>query len=175
MNMMMEVDILLIKQIELKYLSKIRRLLYLIMKNTPGPANISQLAVEINTSRATIMNYIKYLKDARLLNTLYAEDEDYPKKPKHLYVHNTNLMHAVLPNAVDYDAERKTFLYNALHAKHKVNTGKYHSDFCVDKIINFKYDVKSANRHSSKIYYAVDATEVANKNEIPLWLFGFLY
>ena len=175
MNMMMEVDILLIKQIELKYLSKIRKLLYLIMKNTPGPANISQLAVEINTSRATIMNYIKYLKDARLLNTLYAEDEDYPKKPKHLYVHNTNLMHAVLPDSIDYDAERKTFLYNALHAKHKVNTGKYHSDFCVDKKNNFKYDVKSANRHGSKIYYAVDATEVANKNEIPLWLFGFLY
>ena len=25
------------------------------------------------------MNYIKYLKDARFLNTLYAEDEDYPK------------------------------------------------------------------------------------------------
>lgn len=175
MNMMMEVDILLIKQIDLKYLSKIRRLLYLIMNNAPGPANISQLAVEINTSRATIMNYIKYLKDARLLNTLYVDGEDYPKKPKQLYVHNTNLMHAVFPDNTNQEAERKTFLYNALHAKHKVNTGRYHSDFCVDKKINFKYDTKTTNRHGSKIYFAVDATETINKNEIPLWLFGFLY
>lgn len=175
MNMMMEVDILLIKQIDLKYLSKIRRLLYLIMNNTPGPANISQLAVEISTSRATIMNYIKYLKDARLLNTLYADGEDYPKKPKQLYVHNSNLMHAVFPDNTDQEAERKTFLYNALHAKHKVNTGKYHSDFCVDKKINFKYDTKSVNRHGSKIFFAVNAIEITNKNEIPLWLFGFLY
>jgi len=175
MNMMMEVDILLIKQIDLKYLSKIRRLLYLILTNSPGPANISQLAVEINTSRATIMNYIKYLKDARLLNTLYIEGEDYPKKPKQLYAHNTNLTHAVFPDYSDYDSDRKTFLYNALHAKHKVNIGKYHSDFCVDRKINFKYDTKSANRHSSKIYYIIDTLEVEYKNEIPLWLFGFTY
>ncbi|MEA4974704.1 MAG: AAA family ATPase [Paludibacter sp.] len=175
MNMMMEVDILLIKQIDLKYLSKIRRLLYLIMNNAPGPANISQLAVEINTSRATIMNYIKYLKDARLLNTLYVDGEDYPKKPKQLYVHNTNLMHAVFPDNTNQEAEKKTFLYNALHAKHKVNTGRYHSDFCVDKKINFKYDTKTTNRHGSKIHFAVDAMETTNKNEIPLWLFGFLY
>ncbi|GAB1415458.1 AAA family ATPase [Paludibacter sp.] len=175
MNMMMEVDILLIKQIDLKYLSKIRRLLYLILKSSPGPANISQLAVEINTSRATIMNYIKYLKDARLLNTLYIEGEDYPKKPKQLYAHNTNLSYAVFPDYSDYEADRKTFLYNALHAKHKVNMGKYHSDFCVDRKINFKYDTKSTNRHNSKIYFVIDTLEVNFKNEIPLWLFGFTY
>lgn len=175
MNMMMEVDILLIKQIDLKYLSKIRKLLYLIMKNTPGPANISQLAVEIQTSRATIMNYIKYLKDARLLNTLYAENEDYPKKPKQLYVHNTNLIHAVFPKEIDREAERKTFMYNSLHAKHKVNMSKYHNDFCVDRKINLKFDTKSQHRHGVKTFYAVDLPEVSNKQEIPLWLLGFLY
>ncbi len=175
MNMMMEVDILLIKQIDLKYLPKIRTLLYLIMQTTPGPANISQLATEIQTSRATVMNYIKYLKDARFLNTLYADGEDYPKKPKQLYVHNSNLMHAVFPESTDYHAERKTFLYNALHADHKVTIGKYHSDFCINKKMNFKYDIHSTNRHRSKVYFAVDALEVHHKNEIPLWLFGFMY
>jgi predicted AAA+ superfamily ATPase len=175
MNMMMEVDILLIKQIDLKYLPKIRTLLYLIMQSSPGPANISQLAAEIQTSRATVMNYIKYLKDARFLNTLYAEDEDYPKKPKQLYAHNSNLMHVVFPENTDYHAERKTFLYNTLHADHKVTVGKYHSDFCIDKKMNFKYDIQSTNRHHSKVYFAVDALKVNYKNEIPLWLFGFMY
>ena len=66
MNMMTEVDILLIKQIELKYLSKIKKLFYQIAEAGPKALNISQLASDIETSRATVMNYIKYLADARL-------------------------------------------------------------------------------------------------------------
>lgn len=175
MNMMMEVDILFIKQIELKYLSKIRKLLYLIMHAAPAPANVSQLAIEIQTSRATVMNYIKYLKDARLLNTLYSEGDTYPKKPKVLYAHNTNLLHVVLHQGVDREVERKTFLYNTLHAQHKVNIGKHGSDFCLDGSLNIKYDSQSQYRHSSKTWFAVDTLSVDHKHEIPLWLLGFLY
>lgn len=176
MNMMMEVDILLIKQIELKYLSKIRKLLYLIMNSTPGAPNVSQLSKEIETSRATIMNYIKYLKDARLLNTLYAEGEEYPKKPNQVYLHNTNLMYAVNLGNVDKNAERKTFFYNALHSRHKVNMCKYHMDFCIDQQYHFKCESKpESGKHYSKAIYAVDEIEVGSKSVIPLWLFGFLY
>jgi len=176
MNMMLEVDILLIKQIELKYLSKIRKLLYMIMNSAPGAPNVSQLSKEIQTSRATIMNYIKYLKDARLLNTLYAEGEEYPKKPNQVYLHNTNLMYAVSLGNVDKVAERKTFFYNTLHSRHKVNICKYHMDFCIDQQYHFKCESKpETGKHYSKAMYAVDDIEIGNKNEIPLWLFGFLY
>ena len=176
MNMMLEVDILLIKQIELKYLSKIRKLLYMIMNSAPGAPNVSQLSKEIQTSRATIMNYIKYLKDARLLNTLYAEGEEYPKKPNQVYLHNTNLMYAVSLGNVDKVAERKTFFYNTLHSRHKVNICKYHMDFCIDQQYHFKCESKpETGKHYSKAMYAVNDIEIGNKNEIPLWLFGFLY
>ena len=176
MNMMLEVDILLIRQIELKYLSKIRKLLYLLMNSTPGAPNISQLSKEIETSRATIMNYIKYLKDARLLNTLYTEGDEYPKKPNQVYVHNTNLMYAVSPENVDQLAERKTFFYNALHARHKVNMCKFNLDFCIDQQYHFKCSNKPETGKSySKVIYAADEIEVGSKNVIPLWLFGFLY
>src|SRR3712207_306977 len=57
MNMMTEVDILLIKQIELKYLTKIKKLFYLLAVDGPKVPNISNLAHEIETSRATVMNY----------------------------------------------------------------------------------------------------------------------
>jgi len=176
MNMMIEVDILLIKQIELKYLAKIRKLLYLIMNSAPGAPNVSQLSKEIETSRATIMNYIKYLKDARLLNTLYTEGDEYPKKPNQVYVQNTNLMHVVNPGNVEPVAERKTFFYNALHVRHKVNLCKFQMDFCIDGQYHFKCESKpETGRHYSKAIYAVDNIEVGNKNEIPLWIFGFLY
>ena len=58
MNMMMEVDILFIKQIELTYLPKIRRVLYLLATSSPCSPNVSQLSKEIQTSRATVVNYI---------------------------------------------------------------------------------------------------------------------
>jgi Predicted ATPase (AAA+ superfamily) len=176
MNMMIEVDILLIKQIELKYLAKIRKLLYLIMNSAPGAPNVSQLSKEIETSRATIMNYIKYLKDARLLNTLYSEGDEYPKKPNQVYVQNTNLMHAVNPGFVDPIAERKTFFYNALHVRHKVNLCKFQMDFCIDNQYHFKCENKpDSGKHYAKAIYAVNDIMVGSKNEIPLWLFGFLY
>ena len=75
MNMMIEVDILLIKQIELKYLSKIKKLLYLLAVDGTVAPNVSQLAKEIETSRATVMNYIKYLSEARLINLIYPVGE----------------------------------------------------------------------------------------------------
>ncbi|NDV45754.1 ATP-binding protein [Paludibacter sp. 221] len=176
MNMMLEVDILLIKQIELKYLSKIRKLLYLLMTSAPAAPNVSQLSKDIETSRATIMNYIKYLQDARLLNLLYTEGEVFPKKPNRIYVHNTNLMYAVSPGGVDKGAEHRTFLYNALHAKHKVNMCRHHTDFCIDQYYHFKCEQKPQYaKYNPKVLYAVDDIEVGTKNEIPLWLLGFLY
>ena len=36
--------------------------------------DVSQLAAEIQTSRATVMNYIKYLADARLINMVYPKE-----------------------------------------------------------------------------------------------------
>jgi len=64
MNMMIEVDILLIKQIELKYLAKIKQLFYLLTMSGNSAPNISQLAQELGMSRATVMHYIKYLMES---------------------------------------------------------------------------------------------------------------
>ena len=85
-TMMIEVDILLIKQIELKYLSKIKKLLYLLAVDGPVAPNVSQLATDIQTSRATVMNYIKYLADARLINMVYPKGEVFPKKPAKIMI-----------------------------------------------------------------------------------------
>ncbi len=52
MNMMVEVDILLIKQIELKYLSKIKSYYTCWLSADPKAPNVSQLASDIQTSRA---------------------------------------------------------------------------------------------------------------------------
>ncbi|HPT43977.1 MAG TPA: AAA family ATPase [Paludibacteraceae bacterium] len=176
-NMILEVDILIIKQIDLKYLSKIRKLLYLIMQCAPCTLNVSQLSTDIETSRSTVMNYIKYLQDARLLNLLYYAGDKYPKKPQAAFMQNTNLMHIVTPGEVSQECERKTFLYNSLHARHKINMGKNHTDFLIDETLSIKYIKNEKVNHKPipNVIYGVDNIKSGSKNNIPVWLFGFLY
>ena len=179
MNMMTEVDILLIKQIELKYLTKIKKLFYQIAEEGPSKApNVSKLAQDIETSRATVMNYIKYLTDARLLNLIYPVGQDFPKKPAKIMLHNSNLMYAIYPIQVEKQEAMETFFVNAMWKDHKVNTGTRDCHFIVDEKLKFRIvDAKapSKQRFQSDIIYARYNTEIGHGNQIPLWLLGFLY
>jgi predicted AAA+ superfamily ATPase len=176
MNMMIEVDILLIKQIELKYLSKIKKLLYLLAIDGPVAPNVSQLATEIQTSRATVMNYIKYLADARLINMVYPYGEEFPKKPTKLMMHNTNLMYSIYPIHVDEQSLIDTFFMNTLYKDHKLYKGDKGTTFRVDKNINFRTCTEGCKyKNNPNVYYAMNKMRTGHENQIPLWLFGFLY
>ena len=179
MNMMTEVDILLIKQIELKYLTKIKKLFYQIAEEGPAKApNVSKLAQDIETSRATVMNYIKYLTDARLLNLIYPIGQDFPKKPAKILLHNSNLMYAIYPIKVDKQEAMETFFVNSLWKDHKVNTGNRDCSYIVDEKLKFRIvDAKapSKQRYYPDMIYARYNTEIGKDNQIPLWLLGFLY
>lgn len=178
MNMMTEVDILLIKQIELKYLNKIKKLFYQLAVEGPKAPNISMLAHDIETSRATVMNYIKYLTDARLLNMIYPVGQDFPKKPSKVMVHNSNLMYTIYPIQVEKQDVMETFFVNSLWKDHLVNDGGKHNYYVVDGTKRFRIcdATKSGKmRINPEVIYARYNTEVGFDNQIPLWLFGFLY
>lgn len=178
MNMMTEVDILLIKQIELKYLTKIKKLFYLLATEGQCAPNISNLAHEIHTSRATVMNYIKYLADARLINIIYPMGQDFPKKPSKVMMHNTNLQYVIYPNKADTQDLMETFFVNCMWKDHAVNQAGKDRFYLVDGKQKFRIcDAKSEHKihYSSDTVYARYNTEVGQDNRIPLWLFGFLY
>ena len=178
MNMMTEVDILLIKQIELKYLTKIKKLFYLLAVEGAKAPNISMLAHDIETSRATVMNYIKYLADARLINMIYPVGQEFPKKPSKIMMHNSNLMYAIYPIKVDKQETMETFLVNSLWKDHKVAQSARDSFYVIDgkmKIRVCDAGNSSKMRYSPDTIYARYGTEVGKDNQIPLWLFGFLY
>ncbi len=178
MNMMTEVDILLIKQIELKYLTKIKKLFYQLAVEGPKAPNISMLAHDIETSRATVMNYIKYLTDARLLNMIYPVGQDFPKKPSKVMAHNSNLMYTIYPIQVEKQDVMETFFVNSLWKDHQVNDGGKHNYYVVDGTKRFRIcdATKSGKmRINPEVIYARYNTEVGFDNQIPLWLFGFLY
>ncbi len=179
MNMMTEVDILLIKQIELKYLTKIKKLFYQIAEDgSKKSPNVSKLAHDIETSRATVMNYIKYLTDARLLNLIYPVGENFPKKPAKVMLHNSNLLYAIYPIQVEKQEAMETFFVNSLWKDHKVNTGGRDCHFIVDGNLKFKITDAQAlgkQRIQPDVYYTRYNTEVGKGKLIPLWLLGFLY
>ena len=178
MNMMTEVDILLVKQIELKYLTKIKKLFYQLAEEGPKAPNVSKLAKDIETSRATVMNYIKYLTDARLLNMIYPIGESFPKKPSKVMLHNSNLLYAIYPIRVEKQTAMETFFVNSLWKDHKVNQEGRDPYYLVDGKYKFRIcDAENFNkiRCTPDTIYARFNTEIGRKNQIPLWLLGFLY
>ena len=177
MNMMTEVDILLIKQIELKYLTKIKKLFYLLALEGPKSPNISNLAKEINTSRATVMNYIKYLSDSRLINIIYPVGQEFPKKPAKVIMNNSNLIYAIYPIHVEQQDVMETFFVNALLSGHLVNEGNKQGNYIIDENKRFRIcDAENTKmRLNNETIYARYNTEIGKDNKIPLWLFGFLY
>ena len=176
MNMMIEVDILLIKQIELKYLSKIKKLLYLLATDGPVAPNVSQLATEIQTSRATVMNYIKYLEDARLINMVYPKGESFPKKPSKVIMHNSNLMYSIYPVKVEMQDVIDTFFMNTMYKDHKLYKGDKGTSFQVDEGLHFRICTEDCKfKNNPNVYYVLHKMAQGEGNLIPLWLFGFLY
>lgn len=176
MNMMMEVDILLIKQMELKYLTKIKKLFYLIAAGGICAPNVSQLALQTDTSRATVMNYIKYLADSRLINMVYSKGDSFPKKPALVMMHNPNLIYTIYPPRSDRQEVFETFFVNTLWKDHVVHNGGKRYRFLVDGHLNFRICAgrNVQNRNAGEFYDVVDS-DTGHGNTIPLWLFGLLY
>lgn len=173
-NLALELDVTYLNQIELKYLPKLRKLLQIIVSEVPFSPNISKISNDVETSRATVMNYLRYLKNARLINMLFSNGgEDQLKKPDLVYAHNTNILFAVEPNNITNRNLRTTFFYNQVGYRHSIKSSDK-ADFKVDD--NYHFIVGGKYTEPEKeTYAAADMIEEGSGNKIPLWLFGFLY
>lgn len=176
-NLTLEFDIPYVSQIELKYLVKLKQLLYNAAIDTTCNVNISKLSAAIGVSRATVLNYLNYMKNARLLTLLYdaGNDDDCGKKPKKLYIHNPNLLNAVCLDEVDPAVLRKSFFLSQLCPISRINYTD-HADFLVDE----KYQVAvcqegKGHKLDSSVIVMEDMIERGRGNVIPLWLAGFTY
>ncbi|MCF0203269.1 MAG: ATP-binding protein [Bacteroidaceae bacterium] len=178
MSMMIEVDILVIKQIELKYLTRIKKLFYELALDTSKAPNISKLAEDIETSRATVMNYVKNLADARLINMLHSPDEVFPKKPSRVLLHNSNLLYAIYPINAEVQEIMETFAVNCLWKDHKISQPAHEKFFLINKERKFRViDAKRQNKvrmDKSTLYFRYN-TDIGASNMIPIWILGFLY
>lgn len=179
MNMLLEVDLIYIRQVAPTYLCKLRQLLYLVGIQQNDFTNVSALSNDISVSRATVMNYLKYLSDARLIRLVYKEGEDFPRKPGKIYLNDTNELSYISGDGPSTSQVNRTFLLSALQdAGLTVNLSETRGvDFLVDHKYPLRYFGKGDKRRPTSpetIHILSDILKPQNGN-IPLWLFGFLY
>ena len=175
-NLTLEFDIPYNNQIELKYLTKLKQLLF-IVANGNSNINISKLSAQIGVSRATVLNYLHYMKNARLLTLLFdrESDDENGLKPNQVFLHNPNLLNAVCLDQTDSFMIRKTFLISQLCAVAKLNFSGNE-----DLFVNQKYEISvrqqgDKGRVRDSVILMTDMIERGKKNVIPLWLAGFVY
>ncbi|MBV5315029.1 MAG: ATP-binding protein [Prolixibacteraceae bacterium] len=174
-NLALEIDVTYLNQIDLQYLPKLRKLLQIVASQAPFSPNVSKISSDVQTSRATIMNYLRYMKNARIINMLFSNgNEDDIKKPDLVYLHNTNLMYAIDPANINNKILRQTFFYNQVGYQHQIkSSGK--ADFKVNDQFHFNIGGKYTLPAEDGYFAGADMIEVGSGNVIPLWLFGFLY
>ncbi len=178
-NMIIEIELPLLRKVETGKIRQLKHLLYIIAQSIPFKPNISALAQKTGISRKTLSEYINYLSDSNILYQLYQQSEGVSllQKPEKIYLENTNIMFAI-GNNPDIGSQRETFFLNQVRKDHQLTYPKT-ADFRVEKKYLFEIGGKSKNKQQIKgednAYLVLDNLEIGYENVIPLWLFGFLY
>ena len=179
-NMILEIELPLLRNTDISIVNKIKQLLLIVAKSAPFKPNISSLSQKIQTTRKTILDYINYLNDAGIFRVLHKDSFGVSllQKPEKLYLENTNFAYMLSQNIADIGNVRETFFLNQLINKHQVNyTDK--GDFLIDNKYTFEIGGKNKTRKQiqdiENSYVVADNIEYGFEKTIPLWLFGFLY
>ncbi len=152
----------------------------IIAESVPFTPNISKLSERIGISRQTLITYLQYLEEAKIISLLYKSTGGISllQKPEKIYLDNTNLIHLLGEKEPDVGSIRETFLASMLRSK---TTIRYtaHGDFLVNNTHTIAVGGKNKTRKQIQTvddgFIAADMIEHGSDRRIPLWLFGFLY
>lgn len=187
-NLILETDLPYINHIEISQITKLKKLLYLLATNVPFIPNITDIAKATNISRPKVYDYLEYLENAKVINSLKSKEKGYNllSKPEKLFMQNTNISYAIT-SGIDTGSAREGFfvnqIKNALNVQTKLTDDKIfgtkNGDFLVDG--KYIFEIGGKNKDFSQIkninnsYLALDDIEIGYGSKIPLWMFGFLY
>jgi len=179
-NMILDVELPLLRKVDVSYIIKLKQLLLVISESAPFIPNITKLSERIGLNRQTLLTYLYYLNEAHLTYSIYKDAHGISmlQKPDKLYLENTNLMYTMKGENMDIGNARETFFVNQLRNKHLVEFS-VPSDFLVDRKYTFEIGGRGKGKQQIQnlpyAYIAADNIEYGFHNKIPLWLFGFLY
>ena len=179
-NLIIEIDINAVDHISYDLILKLKKLLFAIATSAPFTPNITKLSERIGMSRAMLIEAIKQLERAGLVNELYKQTKGIGTltKPEKLYLNNTNLMYALAKDSVNIGNLRETFFINQFKHLATIHLAEQ-ADFLIDG--KYTFEVGGKNKTQVQIqgknnaFIAKDNIEIGFGNVIPVWLFGFMY
>lgn len=179
-NTVMESDLPNVENIDFYSINRIKKLFYILSEMVPFTPNISQLSQMVEVTRTSLMNYLQLLEKSHsvLLLKQQATGIRQMVKPEKIYLQNTNYNYALSAENPEIGNLRETFFFNQLQQNHKVTYTKQ-TDFCIDG--KYYFEIGGKNKTTRQIknldnaFLALDGLTTGFRNEIPLWLFGFIY
>jgi hypothetical protein len=179
-NLIIEVDINAVEDLQYDTLVKLKKLLISIASSAPFTPNITKLSEKVGVSRNMLVQCIKILGRAGLVNELYKDNSGIGvlTKPEKLYLNNTNLMYALAKENTNKGNVRETFFLNQFKGLHEINRSET-ADFVINQSYTFEIGGKNKSKKQlsglQQAYIAKDDIEIGFGTVIPVWLFGFMY
>lgn len=180
-NYIIETELPQICKVDVANVRKLQALIALICREVPFELNANKIAAAIEIGRDTIVEYLKYLGDAKVLNLLYSDKKKIGKlsKPDKVYLENPNILYALAPSRTDIGTLRETFAVCSLAESHMVEYGKAQGDFKVDA--KYTFEIGGRSKDFSQIagiensFVFADDWDMPDGAKLPLWMLGFLY
>ena len=180
-NYIIETELPRICKVDVANVRKLQALIALICSEVPFELNANRIAAALEIGRDTVVEYLKYLGDAKVLNLLYSDKKKIGKltKPDKVYLENPNILYALAPTKVDIGTLRETFAIGSLAESHTVEYGKAQGDFKVDG--KYTFEIGCRSKDFSQIagvkdsYIFADDWDMPDGAKLPLWMLGFLY
>ncbi len=176
---MVESDIPMFADMNVASAAKLKKLLYALAQSVPFKPNYAKLERDLGISRNTLPDYINYLEKAGLINLLREKVSGLKllEKVEKVYLNNTNMAFAISEVELDKGNLREIAFFSWMRVGHFVTSSPI-SDFEID---GRTFEVGGKNKTTRQIkgaaegYVVKDDIEYAFRNEIPLWMFGFVY
>ena len=180
-NYIIETELPQICKVDVANVRKLQALIALICSEVPFELNANKIAAAIEIGRDTVVEYLKYLGDAKVLNLLYSDKKKIGKlsKPDKVYLENPNILYALTPTKAEIGTLRETFAICSLSESHIVEYGKAQGDFKVDG--KYTFEIGGRSKGFSQIagvensYIFADDWDMPDGAKLPLWMLGFLY
>lgn len=180
-NYIIDTELPQLCRVDVSNIRKVQALVKIIAEEVPFELNANKLAGALEIGRDTVVEYLKYLGDAKILNLLYSDKKKMGKlsKPDKVYLENPNILYALSPGRVDIGTARETFAVNSLAESHYVEYGKTQGDFKVDS--RYTFEIGGRSKDFSQIagipdsYVFADDLDMPEGAKLPLWMLGFLY
>ena len=180
-NYIIETELPQICKVGVANVRKLQALIAMICGETPFELNANKIATALEIGRDTVVEYLKYLGDAKVLNLLYSDKKRIGKlsKPDKVYLENPNILYALAPAKVEIGTLRETFAVDCLSEFHVVEYGKTQGDFKVES--RYTFEIGGRSKDFSQIagmkgsYVFADDWDRPDGAKLPLWMLGFLY